>query len=655
MKKLYTIASLMLVSAFTFAQVYDNLMPEPTDVSSRTLKSHLNFDPNGTKATPFWSEDFSGGIPTTWTNGTTPTPPVISAPWVYRGPSTNPNISTGSQGAYAGTNGPIQSPTASNGFVIFDSDYYDNGGTAGNFGAGQYPCNDILGGTPTGHVGTLTTDSIDCSMYSDVTMVFNSFYREYTGIAKVAFSVDGGITFTDTVEVHPDIEVNERTDSDYQVMVRFPSNIAGNPNVKIQFIYDGTVLYSTYNGYYFWMIDDIELIETPDHLLDLSSETYGGWWIGYQSTGDLGIDYTFNPLTQATANPYRFEAVVSNNGASAQTNVTMHIDISDISGNPVWSTTSSPMTLDIMSNDTLTTQSFSPTVTGYHQVNYWVTSDSFPSTDTIGRGTVVTDTVYGVDFDWDSDGANAGGGYYLGRSCGGQVLGNAFDMYFDDEVSSISFHVEDQSVAGADVYVALYEIDPMVTPYAPVYLGQSDDYTLTQSDIGSWVTVGFSDPLGVYTGTTYIAAVGGYANPVDTSLISSSSNDNTLSFVQDNGCDIGSGGFGYWYSISSPLLIRMNLGEPAPPTSIDSEIFNGTLSIYPNPNTGVFNVDLINVMDGKYTISVDNLLGQEVYSETRNVINTSTNIVNLSNLTKGVYMINIENNDTSINRKIIIE
>ena len=150
-------------------------------------------------------------------------------------------------------------------------------------------------------------------------------------------------------------------------------------------------------------------------------------------------------------------------------------------------------------------------------------------------------------------------------------------------------------------------------------------------------------------------AVGGYANPVDTSLISSSSNDNTLSFVQDNGCDIGSGGFGYWYSISSPLLIRMNLGEPVPPTSIDSEIFNGTLSIYPNPNTGVFNVDLINVMDGKYTISVDNLLGQEVYSETRNVINTSTNIVNLSNLTKGVYMINIENNDTSINRKIIIE
>ena len=88
----------------------------------------------------------------------------------------------------------------------------------------------------------------------------------------------------------------------------------GNSNVKIQFIYDGTVLYSTYNGYYFWMIDDIELIETPDHLLDLSSETYGGWWVGYQSTGDLGIDYTFKPFESSALNPYRFEAVVANNG-----------------------------------------------------------------------------------------------------------------------------------------------------------------------------------------------------------------------------------------------------------------------------------------------------------------------------------------------------
>ena len=103
------------------------------------------------------------------------------------------------------------------------------------------------------------------------------------------------------------------------------------------------------------------------------------------------------------------------------------------------------MTLNVMSNDTLTTPAFTPTITGYHQVNYWVTSDSFPTTDTIGRGTVVTDTVYGVDFDWDSDG-------YVEVIIWEEVVVDKFwvtlDMYVDDEVSSISFHVEDQSVTG---------------------------------------------------------------------------------------------------------------------------------------------------------------------------------------------------------------
>ena len=654
MKKLYTIASFLMISAISFAQLSNVEMPDPSDVSTKILKSNPILTSYSDKATPFWSEDFSAGVPVTWTNGTTPTPPVISAPWVYRGPSTNPGVNTGSQGAYAGTNGPIASPTAANGFMLFDSDYYDNGGTAGNFGAGTYPCNSITGGAPTGHVGTLTTDSIDCSMYSDVSILFTSFYREYTGIAKIAFSLDGGLTFTDTIEVHPEIEVNERTENDYQVMIRMPINIAGNSDVRIQFIYDGTVLYNTsYNGYYFWMIDDIELVETPDHLLKLSDETFGGWWVGYQSTGDLGVDYTFNPINQATANPYRFEAVVSNNGASSQSNVTMHVEVDNFGSN-VFSTYSNPMIIDVMSTDTLTTATFSPTITGYHQINYWVESDSFPSTDTIGRGTLVTDTIYAVDVDWDSDGATAGNGYFLGRSCGGQVLGNAFDIYEDDQATSISFHVNDQSVAGAEVNIELYEIDAMVTPYAPIYLGESDVYTLTQSDIGKWVTISLPDPIDLYASITYIAAVAGVANPIDTSLISSSDNDNTLSFVQDNGCDIGSGGFGYWYSNSKPLMIRLNLGYEIV-SSLEDNIFDGKLSVHPNPSKGIFNLDLVEVNSGEYVISVTNILGEVVYFETRNVNNTSSTKLDLSNLNNGIYMLNVQNENSNINKKLIIE
>jgi hypothetical protein len=59
---------------------------------------------------------------------------------------------------------------------------------------------------------------------------------------------------------------------------------------------------------------------------------------------------------------------------------------------------------------------------------------------------MVTDSVYAVDSDWDSDGSTiTGGGYSSGAACGGQVLGNTFDVYDNAVVTSISFHVNSAS------------------------------------------------------------------------------------------------------------------------------------------------------------------------------------------------------------------
>ena len=141
---------------------------------SKAKKSNKSILMNAEKSAPFWSEDFANGIPATWTNST--------VPWEYRGVSTSPSNSTGSQGAYASAGAPIVSATAANGFIIFDSDYYDNNGTAGAFGSGMYP-------TP--HTGDLKTDMIDMSGYNDVILTFNSYYRTFAGQAFVDFYVAG--------------------------------------------------------------------------------------------------------------------------------------------------------------------------------------------------------------------------------------------------------------------------------------------------------------------------------------------------------------------------------------------------------------------------------------------------------------------------------
>ena len=148
MKKILSIITLMLATMLSFGQM---LYPTSFTVESKATKK-VSTMPNIKSAASFWTEDFSNGISATWTNST--------APWEYRGASTSPNNSSGGRGAYSGINNNlaanslIASSTVSNGFIIFDSDYYDNNGVVGAFGTGMYP-------TP--HNGELMTDMIDLS------------------------------------------------------------------------------------------------------------------------------------------------------------------------------------------------------------------------------------------------------------------------------------------------------------------------------------------------------------------------------------------------------------------------------------------------------------------------------------------------------------
>jgi hypothetical protein len=482
-------------------------------------------------------------------------------------------------------------------------------------------------------------------MYPAVSIVFNSFYREYTGIARIAFSIDGGATWTDTMEVHPEILVNESTAADYEVMLNMPSNIAGNSAVHLQFIYDGTVLYNTYYGYYFWMIDDIRLIETPDHLLVRQDDVYGGWWLGYQSTGDYGLDYTFNPMAQALNNPYRFESVLRNIGATTQTNTKLDISVEDENGNNVFSASSNSISISSGTNDTLATLSnFTPSNMGLYNVSFWASSDSFPTTDTLVRSTIITDSVYAIDYDWNSDGANMPGSAWLvGRTCGGQVVGNAFDIYDNTQLTSISFFVDDRSIPGAEVAVQLYETD------GQIYLAESDPYYLQNNDPGSWVTIPLLNPYPLFAGTSYMAAVKGSQHPTDTMLITSLSLATNVSYIQDNGCDIGTQGFGFWYTATTAMGIRMNFGDIS--LSDKNIELKSNVNIYPNPTNGVFSIILDENKDCE--ISIDNVLGQTVYKELHNNLNSAT--IDLSTLEKGVYMVKIQFDNSSSLTKVVVE
>jgi len=628
MKKKYSLIFGLIISFSASAQ-----LSLESFTFAKGEKSHKISLMNSEKSTPFWSEDFANGIPSTWSNST--------APWVYRGPTTNPNQNTGTQGAYGTASTTISSPTQSNGFIIFDSDYYDNNGTQGNFGNGPYPAP---------HMGELMTDNIDLTAYSDVTLMAHSYFRTFMGQAFVAFYVNG--VYDSQVQVHSDLSTNEATTTDATALVRLPLSVCGNANVQMKFIFDG-VTQSNVNGsgYYFWMLDDLELVETPSYLMDVVDQNHGGWDIGYLSTSGVGMDYTFKPQVQSDANPYMFEMTIANVGAEPLHGIQMNVEVFNATGTSVFSASSDSTTLAVLDTSSyLANQTFAPSAQGVYGMRFWASADSVLTTDTSEMAAIITDSVYGRD---NNDPAGA---WAVGRNCGGLQLANKFDVYVADEATSVSAYVADYSVVGADMYAILYEVDTTGGSSAYIPLDQTDDYTIQSGDRDNWVTLAFNQPNNLIPGM-YMVSIGGYVHPTDTFGINTSGEaEPTMSMIYDDGqgCDLGGQTPPAWYWVTDCPMIRLNFGEFTV-NSISENTFDGVLSIYPNPSQGNFMLELRDVKNDIYTLTIKDVLGRDIFIRTIDVNGFVKHNIDISNYDKGAYLLNISNSNSSITTKLILE
>jgi hypothetical protein len=224
-------------------------------------------------------------------------------------------------------------------------------GIQGNFGNGPYP-------TP--HNGELMTDMIDLTAYSDVTLMAHSYFRTFMGQAFVAFYVNG--VYDSQVQVHSNLAVNDATTTDATALIRLPLSVCGNPDVQMKFIFDGTTQSNVNgSGYYFWMLDDLELVETPSYLMDVVDQNHGGWDIGYASTLGVGMDYTYKPQIQSDANPYMFEMTLANLGAKNLHGIQMNVEVFNSAGASVFTSSSDTTTLVVLDTSSyLANQTFTP-------------------------------------------------------------------------------------------------------------------------------------------------------------------------------------------------------------------------------------------------------------------------------------------------------
>ena len=656
MKKLYISIFALSLTISAFAQMDSQGL---TVENGKKAKQNLELNSNKfTTPAPLtiWSEDFANGIPTTWENST--------VPWVYRGASTSPSNSVGGQGAYSGinnspsTNNPISSPTANNGFLIFDSDYYDNNGVAGAFGSGIYP-------TP--HNGELLTDMIDLSSYSDVTLKMNSFFRTYAGQAFIDFYFSG--VFQERVQVHTNLAVNESSFIDEVILLRVPFSVVGNADVQMSFVFEGSTNSNNgFSGYYFWQIDDLELIETPLNLIEIEDVVVGGFWIDYAnytalgSTTIVGLDYTVTPTSQLANHPYVIEGVLRNSGASDQMS-TLKYEVYGAAGSysgasNAINVNASSATNAVDSMVVAANPPLSPAV-GAYGISIWAESDSSgvitTSSDTVIRGIEISNYIYAKDNGTNASG-DPSGNWIVGGPGDQWHFTTRFEMYADESLYALRTYISDESVIGAEIKAVVYELDTTISNAdgGVIPLDESDNYIITAQDLGAWVDIPFDGGVDLYNGWAYEVGIAGFVHPTDSAFIGTSGQsmyNGEHSLFDEFGLnpnDVANQGVPTWYYLTRTPMVRMNF-EPGS-INVVSDMQQTIFTTYPNPNNGIFTIKLGEVAN--YDLTVNNVLGQTVFSSTTNEMNTN---INLSSFDKGIYTVELKDENAIYTEKIIVE
>ena len=94
----------------------------------------------------------------------------------------------------------------------------------------------------------------------------------------------------------------------------------------------------------------------------------------------------------------------------------------------------------------------------------------------------------------------------------------------------------------------------------------------------------------------------------------------------------------------------------ASPYGITDNLANGNISIYPNPTiTGKVNIQIPAISSQKINLTVVNMVGQEIYSETLQ-LKSGNNLftINLQNNENGIYFIRLQSDEYTLTRKIIL-
>lgn len=363
-------------------------------------------------------------------------------------------------------------------------------------------------------------------------------------------------------------------------------------------------------------------------------------------------EYTIMPLTQVNSS-IGTGALVTNSGNADITNATVTSTVYDGGMNVVHTETSAPVALIAPAgSETVALTGYTPMLVDAYMVEYVVSideADVSSSNDSTMYSFVVSDSVYARD-----NGVVEGGLGFNADATNPVVeaeLGQAFTVNALDTLSSVSMLLTNTGggLDGTVVTATIYDVDPATGEPGNV-LATTEGVTVDATENAIWDCV-ILNGLELNPGTYIVVA----NQPEDNLGLGYTSTIFTEGTTWNNSETLGTG----WannetYSFFVSFILRANFGEVVESTVGLSENEGSSLSIYPNPSTGNFNINMSGLASSNVDVNITDVSGKVVMNKSFNTVNGDLNAqINISSVDEGVYIVRV-NGDQSIVKRIVV-
>ena len=604
------ITILTIIVLFSFSLIAQNVVPQRAIAVKKASKEVLDnvvkyYDSKSVLdfGTPMYPQTFAEGMPVGWTA----TVATGESTWFWKWTAVGPT------GTYASSQQVLNSTTASNGWMIYDSD-----STGDVNGEGPY---DV----------SLVTESYDFSDNQTVQIVFEEYYRKWGDSTFVGVSVNGGTTWTD-IRVHADFEQKDATTNPNILAVNITALAAGQSDVKIRFRMVG-------NYDYGWQIDDIKFFEVPENDIQIQKI-----YADYGAYGTNGGVYNLIPRTQPVSGI--FGAKILNYGSTTQTNVVLNVKVNN-GTTDVYNQSTTPIASQLtLASDSVTLVSTSAfelngsAAASNYTINYHISSDINDQDASNNIHTLNLQTTNGI-YGRDNGVANSriSPMTWVDGGNDGDVIAVGYEITKEAVAQGVHVFIHSTTQAGSSfkVFVSLPDGNGG-------YVEQtwSDLIEVSADMIDKWNYIPFlistTLPIEYYIVGLEIS----YAN-YDFYI---GEDDVTPQRFEATTWKLSDGIYGSFTNyINRTPMIRLQIEDPLSEINMISN--NNSVSIYPNPSNGVFEIKNAD----KSVVSVYNMIGEKVAE--MNCISTIS-LFDLSYLAEGTYIVKVQNTNSIITSKINI-